>query len=96
MEIYLFLIREMIIYKHDHSKKLIDIFINEELNLFADISKDGFINIYTLPECELLHSIYLNNEEENFERIYLSSSPLPSIIIKTNNKLISYNIMGNF
>ncbi len=86
------------IYKliHDHSKKLIDIFINEELNLFADISKDGFINIYTLPECELLHSIYLSNEEDNFERIYLSSSPLPAIIIKTNNKLISYNINGKF
>ncbi len=86
------------IYKiiNDHSQKIIDIFINEKLNLFADISKDGFINIYTIPECELLHSLYLNDEKENLEKIYLSSSPLPAIIIKTNNKLKSYNINGTF
>ena len=86
------------IYKiiNDHSKKIIDIFINKVLNLFSDISEDGFINIYTLPECELLNSIYLNNENEKFNKIYLTSSPLPAIIIQTSNKLISYNINGKF
>ena len=82
---------------HDHSKEIIDIAVNDILKIFVDISNDGFINIYTFPECDLINSIYIKlKENEKFEKIYLSSSPLPSIIIKTNNKLISYSINGKF
>ena len=82
---------------HDHSKEIIDIAVNDILKIFVDISNDGFINIYTFPECDLINSIYIKvKENEIFEKIYLSSSPLPSIIIKTNNKLISYSINGKF
>ncbi len=81
---------------HDHSKKIIDIAVNDILKIFADISNDGFINIYTLPECNLINSIYIKLKEDEIEKIYLSSSPLPSIIIKTTNKLLSFSINGKF
>ena len=81
---------------HDHSNEIIDITGNELLNLFVDISKDGFINIYTYPECELIRSIYIKIKYDKFEKIYLSSSPLPSIIVETEIELISYSINGQF
>ena len=54
----LFICEEKKLYKiiQDHSAKIIDIYINDILNLFASISLDGYINIYTLPQCEILSS----------------------------------------
>ena len=97
--LFIFIIKtnDIELYKvfHDHSTEIIDIAVNDILKIVADISNDGFINIYTLPECDLINSFYIQlKENEEFKKIYLSSSPLPSIIIKTNNKLISYSING--
>ena len=81
----------------DHSKEIIDITGNEILKLFADISKDGLINIYSLPECELIRSIYVIIKYDEFKKVYLSASPLPSVLIETKElKLISYSINGKF
>ena len=80
----------------DHSKEIIDITGNETLKLFADISKDGLINIYSLPECELIRSIYVIIKYDEFKKVYLSASPLPSVLIETELKLISYSINGKF
>ena len=62
-----------------------------------DISIDGFLNIYNTSEFELIRSIKINiNEDDKFKKIFLSSSPLPSIIIQTEKKFISYSINGKY
>ena len=75
----------------DHSKEIIDISGNETLKLFADISKDGLINIYSLPECELIRSIYVIIKYDEFKKVYLSASPLPSVLIETGKFLKEFN-----
>ena len=80
-----------------HSNKIIDIYINDKLYLLIDISIDGFLNIYNTSEFELIRSIKINiNEDDKFKKIFLSSSPLPSIIIQTEKKFISYSINGKY
>ena len=80
-----------------HSNKIIDIYINDKLYLLIDISIDGFLNIYNSSEFELIRSIKINiNEDDKFKKIFLSSSPLPSIIIQTEKKFISYSINGKY
>ena len=80
-----------------HSRYIINtISINSDLNLFADCSYDNFINIYNLPSCEIINSIYINN---NFkvDYIWLSAQPLASIILYSNKlcQFKCYNINGH-
>ena len=92
----LFIYKEGELYKilQDHNNKIIDININNILNLFADISLDNYINIYTLPECQLLSSFNVENINEEKTKIYLSASPLPCIIVLVDKQFASYNIYG--
>ena len=60
-----------------HSKKINFINVNNDLNMLIDCSDDGYINLYTLPNIELVNSIY---KEEIVNNVFLSSSPLPSFI----------------
>ena len=80
-----------------------DININNDLNLFATSSIEGFVNIYTLPLCKLVKSIQtpLNKEKNGkCDYIFLSESSLPSIIAinQDNNSsyIFSYSINGQF
>ena len=80
-----------------------DININNDLNLFASSSIDGFINLYTLPLCKLVRSIHIFLDKEKYEKcnyVFLSESSLPSIIIISQNiedsKIYSYSINGQF
>ena len=80
-----------------HSRHIINaISISSDLNLFADCSYDNFINIYSLPKCERINSIYINN---NFkvDYIWLSAQPLASIILYSNKlcQFKCYNINGH-
>lgn len=80
-----------------HSRHIINtISISSDLNLFADCSYDNFINIYALPKCERINSIYISN---NFKADYLwlSAQPLASIILYSNklNQFKCYNINGH-
>ena len=64
------------IYKvlYDHSDTITSIAINENLNMFASSSKDGYINIYILPSFKMVRSVLIskisdyNSDFENNEK----------------------------
>ena len=73
------------------------IFVNSDLNLYADCSNDNYIHIYTLPQCEKINSIYIENTTFKIDYIFLSSQPLASIILYSNKlfKFKCYSINGH-
>ena len=76
---------------YEHKNEIIDIFLSEQLNLFISLDKDNFCNLFSFPKFNLLNSYKL--KENNVKNIFLSDSPLPSIILLSdNNQLISYSI----
>ena len=77
-----------------HSQKINSIFISDELNAFISSSKDNYVNIFTLPSCKVIHSLFI--EEPEFA--LLSSRPLAVSIIYSNKnkKLMIYSVNGNF
>ena len=108
-------------YINHHTEEITSIEIDDNLNMFATSSLDGYIMLYILPSCQLVRSININislklniNTEkisENIfyefnnnlgiisaDNIFLSSSPLPSIIIFISSKamFVSYTINGGF
>ena len=80
----------------DHKSAITHINCNSELNLWASGSIDGYINIYTLPLSKLVRSIKLPNTHLDF--VFLSASPLPSIIAISNenkkSEISLYSING--
>ena len=76
--------------KH-HEKKIIYINCSYNLNLIIDSSEDFYINIYTIPDLNLVNSI---KDYETFDYVFLSSSPLPSFVIYSSQKSLfkCYNI----
>ena len=83
--------------------EIISISINENLNMFAVSSKDGFINLHILPSFNLVRTFCLNkNKKENnllyADKIFLSSSPLACITLYISSKKMfqSFTINGEF
>ena len=80
----------------DHMSAISYIDCNSELNLWASGSIDGYINIYTLPLSKLVRSLKVPTSKLDY--VFLSASPLPSIIAITDEKNISeifvYSING--
>ena len=71
---------------------------NSYLNLWASGSIDGYINLYTLPLSKLIRIIKVPTN--NLEYVFLSESPLPTIIAVTEEKNVSeifvYSLNGKF
>ena len=78
----------------DHHDEINYINYNQRLNVFCTCSKDGFLNVYSLPN-KLITTI--KNENKNyFGLAFLSSNPFPSIIALELETLdiYSYTING--
>ena len=92
-----------------HYDEITSININDNLNMFASSSLDGYINLHILPSFELVHSTQICNINVNsyFEtdlnidyanNVFLSSSPLPCIAVYVATKRIfrTFTINGEF
>ena len=81
----------------EHLSAISYIDCNSELNLWASASIDGYINLYTLPLSKLLRSLKVPTNYCDY--VFLSSSPLPSIIVigETNkvSEIFVYSINGH-
>lgn len=82
----------------DQSSPISHIYCSDELNLLVTASYDGYICLYTLPLCKLIRCFRVETEKCTY--VFLSDSPLPSIIVITDEGNISiihvYSINGNF
>ena len=78
----------------DHSSEIVHINYNKRLNMMCTTSKDGFLNVYILPNKLVTTIKNLNNSY--FKIAFLSSNPFPSIIALENESLevSSYSING--
>ena len=87
-----------------HTKPIISISINDNLNMFATTSKDGYIMLYTVPKINSIRSIYvpsLFKDEKEFlwaDNIFLSNYPLPCFAIYISKKKIfkTFTINGHY
>ena len=78
----------------DNFNAISSIETNYQLNVWASASIDGFINIYTLPSCKLTQSFKLDTN--NFcNNIFISDSPLPSILIICQEEVYLFSINGH-
>ena len=71
----------------DNQKEIACIDLNENLNIFVTCDKEGYINLYTFPECKLFNSYKLN--ETNFpSNININdvsiSTTMPMNVIQNN------------
>ncbi len=69
-----------------HTKEIISINSNTNLNILIDSSFDGFINLYLIPSFTVIRSIFFNPNLLIIEKVFLSSNPLPCFLIFTNEK----------
>ena len=80
----------------DHLSPISYIDCNSELNLWVSASIDGYINLYTLPLSKLLRSLKVPTSYCDY--VFLSASPLPSIIVIGEENKVSeifvYSING--
>ena len=71
------------------------LYCNSDLNMWVSTSIDGYVNLYTLPLCKLARTIKVYTEKCSYA--FLSSSPLPSIVIinnEENSEITVYSING--
>ena len=96
--IYAYEVKEttfLLIKKIQYNEQAINyLFLSDELNAFASSSDDGYVNLYSLPNCDIIHSLQI--EEPEF--VLLSARPLPVLVIysKKNQKLLVYSVNGHY
>lgn len=84
----------------DHNSKITCLIINDYLNILASGCVEGRINLYTIPKFEIYRTINLNNFTR-FDKplipnkIFISSSPLPSISVYSSTNKVVHNFSIN-
>jgi len=78
----------------DHNNKILNLYYNRRLNMFATWSLDGLICTYVFPN--KLISIIKHPKKLHFDKVVLSANPFPTIIAyeKNNNCFYSYSLNG--
>ena len=93
-----------------HNDEITSININDNLNMFATSSLDGYINMHIMPSFELVRSIKISVVNKNFfygnyddeffyaNNVFLSSCPLPCVTTFISSKRLfrTYTINGEF
>jgi hypothetical protein len=82
---------------NDHlNMSITSLFYNDNLNIWGSSSYDGFVNIYTFPSNKKISSIKVENDCLYADNIFISSSPLPSIILycQKNKFFYTYSVIG--
>ena len=85
----------------DNQKEITSLDINENLNIFITADKEGYINLYTFPQCKLFNSYKINenilplnntpNEKnENINNININSSSTPESRSESNLNINLY------
>jgi hypothetical protein len=85
------------------TEEIVSLSLNDALNMVAASSRDGYVNLLTLPNLKVVRSIYISTsfkyETEILyaENVFLSSSPLPCVTVYIANKFLlkTYTINGN-
>ena len=87
------------IFKSHNGYPISSISINSDLNIFADCSIDGYVNVYNLSSYynfKKINSIYINQPfVPNF--VFISAQPLPSIALYSNElcQFKCFSLNGN-
>ena len=85
---------ESIYFLNDQLNEISSIETNYQLNVWSSASIDGFINLYTLPSCKLIHSFKLDTNN-SCNNIFICDSPLPSILVICQDEVYLYSINGH-
>lgn len=77
-----------------HKKEITSLSSNSVLNLFASASYDGMVYVYSALSFKIVQSIRMSQSHP--DKVFLSSSPLPCIVLYCNetNSFYSYSING--
>ena len=80
-----------------HDNSINSMYICNRLNVFATVSKDKTCNLYSYPRMKLFYVIKEDNNV-SFDYVFISASPLPSLILYSKHKLMFYiyTINGSF
>ena len=79
----------------DHNDEVIHINYNQRLNMLCTTSKDGYLNVYILPN-KLITVVKNPNDNSYFSYGFLCSNPFPAIIAieEESYDIFSYSING--
>jgi hypothetical protein len=82
---------------NDHlNMPITSLFFNDNLNIWGSASYDGYVNIYTFPSNKKITSIKCDSNAVYADYLFITSSPLPSLVIhcKNDSCFYCYSLIG--